>query len=90
LTLRCTDTQDLEQGRSGRAISSTMKHDLEDTYYGHSGKVVIITGSSGGIGQMTARRFAHAGAKLVLVARSADKLKTLAEELRGQGRDAWL
>jgi short-subunit dehydrogenase len=53
-----------------------------------SGKVVIITGSSGGIGQMTARRFAHAGAKLVLVARSADKLKTLAEELRGQGRDA--
>ncbi len=54
-----------------------------------SGKVVIITGASAGIGQMTARRLAGAGAKVVLVARSTDKLTALATELSRQGYDAW-
>ena len=53
-----------------------------------SDKVVIITGASAGIGQMTARRFAVAGAQVVLVARSTDKLTRLAEELSRQGHDA--
>jgi short-subunit dehydrogenase len=54
-----------------------------------SGKVTIITGASAGIGLVTARRFAATGAKLALVARSADKLATLAEELRQQGHEAF-
>jgi len=53
-----------------------------------SGKVTIITGASMGIGLATAHVFAQAGAKLVLVARSADKLETLAGELRAQGHEA--
>jgi NADP-dependent 3-hydroxy acid dehydrogenase YdfG len=53
-----------------------------------SGKVVIITGASAGIGLATARRFAGAEAKVVLVARSTDKLTALAKELRSQGQDA--
>ena len=53
-----------------------------------SGKVTIITGASMGIGLATAHVFAQAGAKLVLVARSADKLETLADELRAQGHEA--
>ncbi len=41
-------------------------------------RVVIITGASMGIGEATARVFAEAGAKLVLAARSADKLEAVA------------
>lgn len=47
-------------------------------------KVVIITGASMGIGEATARVFAEAGAKLVLAARSADKLEAVAQGLPAQ------
>jgi short-subunit dehydrogenase len=53
-----------------------------------AGKVTIITGASEGIGRATAKCFAQAGAKVVLVARSREKLELLAEEIRGQGREA--
>lgn len=45
------------------------------------GKVVLVTGASGNLGQVVAREFAAQGAKLVLVAREAEPLKTLAGEL---------
>ena len=45
-------------------------------------KTVIITGGSEGVGAATARKFADAGAKLLLVARSKKNLETIAEELR--------
>lgn len=51
-------------------------------------KIVLITGASAGIGLATAHRFATAGAKLALVARSVDALNHLAEELQRQGGDA--
>ena len=46
-----------------------------------SGKVVVITGASSGIGAATARALARLGCKLTLVARSAPKLQALAEAL---------
>ena len=44
-------------------------------------KTVIITGGSEGVGAATARRFADAGARLVLVARGRKKLEQMSEEL---------
>jgi short-subunit dehydrogenase len=48
-----------------------------------SGKVVIVTGASSGIGEATARLAHEQGARLVLAARRSDRLTALAEELRG-------
>jgi ribitol 2-dehydrogenase len=46
-----------------------------------SGKVVVITGASSGIGLATARALADAGALLVIGARSTKKLQEAAQEL---------
>ena len=45
-----------------------------------SGKVVVITGASSGLGEAAARRLSSEGAKLVLGARRLDRLVTLASE----------
>ncbi len=47
------------------------------------GKVIVITGASTGIGAETARQAAAAGWRVVLAARSEDKLSALASELGG-------
>ncbi len=46
-----------------------------------NGKVAIVTGASAGIGLATAKLLSKKGAKLVLAARSKDKLEQLAKEL---------
>jgi NAD(P)-dependent dehydrogenase (short-subunit alcohol dehydrogenase family) len=52
------------------------------------GKVVIVTGASRGIGAITSRAFAAAGAKVVLAARSVDALDRLARDIRTEGGTA--
>jgi short-subunit dehydrogenase len=49
-------------------------------------KTVIITGGSEGVGAAAARKFADAGANLMLVARSKKNLEAIAEELRDKTR----
>ena len=51
-------------------------------------KRVLITGASRGIGQHLARAFADAGASVALVARSAEPLRALADELGGSAHPA--
>ena len=54
-------------------------------------QTVLITGASSGIGEELAACFARDGFNLVLVARSADKLKTLATHLASEhGIKAWV
>ena len=46
-----------------------------------TGKTVLITGASTGLGAETARALAAHGADLTLVARSTEKLRRVAEEI---------
>jgi NAD(P)-dependent dehydrogenase (short-subunit alcohol dehydrogenase family) len=46
-----------------------------------AGKVVLVTGASSGIGEATARMLGEAGATVLLVARSRDKLEELRSEI---------
>ncbi|MFL6162844.1 MAG: SDR family NAD(P)-dependent oxidoreductase [Jatrophihabitantaceae bacterium] len=48
-----------------------------------TGKVVIVTGASSGIGEATARALHDAGAQPVLAARRTDRLSQLSEQLGG-------
>lgn len=45
-------------------------------------KTVLITGASSGFGEACAKRYASDGCRLILAARSEDKLITLAEQLK--------
>ena len=47
------------------------------------GKVAIITGATGGIGEATAQLYLDQGAKVMLVARSQEKLNTTIAKLGG-------
>ena len=51
-------------------------------------RCVLITGASSGIGKATAQAFAQAGFNVALVARSADKLTEIANELSASGVEA--
>jgi NADP-dependent 3-hydroxy acid dehydrogenase YdfG len=48
-------------------------------------QVVLIVGASSGMGRVVATKLAAEGARLVVTARSADKLESLAAEIRARG-----
>lgn len=50
-------------------------------------KVVVITGASSGIGRSCALRFAEAGAKVVIAARTKEKLREVEEQIKKNGGD---
>ena len=48
-----------------------------------SGKTVLVTGASAGIGEAIARRFGESGARVIVAARRADRLRKLTESFSG-------
>lgn len=52
------------------------------------GKVVVITGASSGIGEALACEFGRMGAKVVMGARSLDKLKVIGDNIIREGGEA--
>src|SRR3546814_14127617 len=53
-----------------------------------SRKTFLVTGVTSGLGQITATELARRGARVVLAARSADKLSTLTSQLRKEIQSA--
>ena len=51
-------------------------------------KVVVITGASSGLGEATARLLSAQGASVVLGARRAERIQSLADELSASGGKA--
>jgi NAD(P)-dependent dehydrogenase (short-subunit alcohol dehydrogenase family) len=54
------------------------------------GKVVLITGASSGIGFATAKKLSMAGAKVILVARTLEKLELTQKVIRQAGGEAYV
>jgi len=55
---------------------------------GIKGKIVVVTGASSGLGEATARLLSAQGATVVLGARRADRLQSLAKDLEAGGGKA--
>ncbi|MFI6937145.1 SDR family oxidoreductase [Streptomyces sp. NPDC050287] len=49
------------------------------------GKIVALTGASGGIGEATARLLAQRGAAVVLAARRRERIEAIAQDIREKG-----
>lgn len=54
------------------------------------GKLVVVTGASQGIGAATCRALVKHGARVILIARTEAKLRSLADELTAGGGEVWI
>lgn len=53
-----------------------------------AGRVAVVTGASSGIGEATAKRLAASGAKVAVIARRAERLEKLVNEIEQEGGTA--
>ncbi|GAB4584731.1 SDR family NAD(P)-dependent oxidoreductase [Nocardia sp. IFM 10818] len=72
-----------------RVVNPSRLRDAEALRRSVSGKTVLVTGASYGLGEATARELAAAGATVLLVARTAERLEALAAEIDSTGGTAF-
>ena len=72
----------------GKIVSPPRVSDPDRLRAAVSGKTVLVTGASYGLGEATARKLGAAGATVLLVARSADRLAALAASINAGGGHA--
>ncbi|MBS2040994.1 SDR family NAD(P)-dependent oxidoreductase [bacterium] len=72
----------------GRWLAPPQQAEPEVLAQAVSGKVVLVTGASFGIGEALARRLGAAGARVLLAARSLEELQSLAALIRQRGGEA--
>src|SRR5437588_291009 len=73
-------------GRRIPEVGGILAPSLEDAV---SGKTILITGASSGIGRATALKLGEAGGTVLLVARTKEKLDELADEIDDLGGVAY-
>ncbi len=73
-------TNDSEEGVTGSMTTPAIHYDF-------TGKVVVITGGSRGLGHAMALGFAAAGANLVIASRKLDSCEATVKEIRALGSD---
>lgn len=59
-----------------------------DPLFDFTGKVVLVTGGSRGLGYQMVRAFAERGADIIIASRKLDKCEVVAAEVRAMGRRA--
>ncbi|MGW4533247.1 SDR family NAD(P)-dependent oxidoreductase [Nocardia sp. NPDC004340] len=72
-----------------RAVNPPRSSDRKALRRAVSGKTVLVTGASFGLGEAVARELAAADATVLLVARTAERLEALAAELNSKGGRAF-
>jgi NAD(P)-dependent dehydrogenase (short-subunit alcohol dehydrogenase family) len=70
-------------------MADTQTSDLLQKLFRLDGKVALVSGGYGGIGEAVCRGLASVGAKVVVAGRSAEKSEALAASLNAEGCDAY-
>lgn len=65
-------------------MAINVQKDFVDNMFSIRGKVALVTGATGALGGAVAKAYAFAGAKVMLSARSADKLKVCLDEIKSE------
>ena len=58
---------------------------MSEKLFDLSGKIALVTGAAGGIGSVTAKRFAEEGATVVVSDINEEGCKKILKEIEGQG-----
>ncbi|PJF25728.1 MAG: alcohol dehydrogenase, partial [Phototrophicales bacterium] len=73
---------------SPRIEGDKMTNGFLDGLFSLRGKVAVVPGGYGGIGESVCRGLARAGAQVVVAGRNAERCHALAEALKTEGHDA--